>query len=79
MPRIALVTGANQGLGLAIVKGLCAALGRADVIYLTARSEERGLAARAGIGPVAPHLRFERLEIALAPAQQADRRLDDVR
>jgi NAD(P)-dependent dehydrogenase (short-subunit alcohol dehydrogenase family) len=43
MSKVAVVTGSNKGIGLAIVKGL---VGKFDGdIYLTARSEERGLAA----------------------------------
>lgn len=39
---VALVTGANQGLGLSLVRGLCRTLGADAVVYLAARSEERG-------------------------------------
>ena len=63
MARVAVVTGGNQGLGLALVRGLCAALGPGDTVYLTARSEARGRAAVAEIGPVAPDLRFERIDV----------------
>ena len=59
----ALVTGGNQGLGFALVRGLCKALGPDDTVYLTARSPERGQAARDSIGDVAPQLRFERLDV----------------
>lgn len=63
MGKVALVTGGNQGLGLALVKGLCGALGPDDVVYLTTRSEARGRAAVAALGPVLPSLRFERLDV----------------
>ena len=43
MSKVAVVTGSNKGIGLAIVKGLVAKF-EGDV-YLTSRSEERGLAA----------------------------------
>ena len=43
MTKVAVVTGSNKGIGLAVVKGL---YGKFDGdILLTARSEERGLAA----------------------------------
>ncbi|MEM9493695.1 MAG: SDR family NAD(P)-dependent oxidoreductase, partial [Myxococcota bacterium] len=61
---VAVVTGANQGLGFALVQGLCARLGSDDVVYLTARNEERGRAAVAQIGVGAPQLKFERLDVA---------------
>lgn len=43
MTKVAVVTGSNKGIGLAVVKGLFGKF-KGD-IYLTARSEERGLAA----------------------------------
>ena len=36
------VTGANKGIGLATVKALCQKVGPEDIVYLTARSVERG-------------------------------------
>lgn len=63
MSKIALVTGSNQGLGHALVKELCATLDSGSTIYLTARSKERGNAAKAEIGNVAPDLRVEQLEV----------------
>ena len=43
MTKVAVVTGSNKGIGFAVVKGL---FGKFDGdIFLTARSEERGLAA----------------------------------
>lgn len=41
--KVAVVTGANKGLGFAVVKGLCEKYG--EIIYLTARDENRGLEA----------------------------------
>ena len=43
--KVALVTGANRGLGLALVRGLCRSFGESGIVYLGARSEERGSAA----------------------------------
>ena len=43
MTKVAVVTGSNKGIGLAIVKGLVAKFD--GDVYLTSRSEERGLAA----------------------------------
>jgi carbonyl reductase 1 len=40
--RVALVTGANQGLGLALVRGLRRTLGEDGIVYLAARSADRG-------------------------------------
>ena len=42
MPKVAIVTGANQGLGLALVRGLCRTLGADGMVYLTARDRKRG-------------------------------------
>jgi carbonyl reductase 1 len=39
---VAFVTGANQGLGLSLVRALCRQLGDGGVVYLAARSAERG-------------------------------------
>ena len=41
MPRIALVTGANQGLGFALAEGLAQQLDAGDVVYLTGRDPHR--------------------------------------
>ncbi|WP_211304300.1 SDR family NAD(P)-dependent oxidoreductase [Umezawaea tangerina] len=57
MPRIALVTGANQGLGRALVEGLAARLGPDDLVLLTGRDARR-VADAAG-------------EVARAPATRA--------
>jgi NADP-dependent 3-hydroxy acid dehydrogenase YdfG len=63
MPKIVLVTGANQGLGYAFVKGLCSNLSIGSTIYLTARSEDKGNDAKAEIGNVAPVLRVEQPDV----------------
>lgn len=42
MPKVAMVTGANQGLGLALVRRLCQIWGDQGVVYLTARHQQRG-------------------------------------
>lgn len=44
-PPVAFVTGANQGLGLSLVRALARQLGDHGVVYLAARSAERGRAA----------------------------------
>ncbi|MFD4320726.1 SDR family NAD(P)-dependent oxidoreductase [Streptomyces sp. NPDC058548] len=41
VPRIALVTGANQGLGRALVEGLAARMGSDDQVLLTGRDQRR--------------------------------------
>lgn len=41
MPRIAVVTGANQGLGFALAEGLAQQLDAGDVVYLTGRDPHR--------------------------------------
>jgi NAD(P)-dependent dehydrogenase (short-subunit alcohol dehydrogenase family) len=41
VPRIALVTGANQGLGRALVEGLAARMGPDDLVLLTGRDDQR--------------------------------------
>lgn len=62
MTKVAVVTGSNKGIGLAIVRGLCKKF-KGDV-YLTARSEERGLAAvkeleKEGLAP-----KFHKLDVS---------------
>ena len=49
MPKVAIVTGANQGLGLALARGLCRTLAGQGVVYLTARDRGRGQQAVAGL------------------------------
>lgn len=63
MTRIALVTGGNQGLGLALVKSLAARLDPEDIVYLSARSIERGQAAVAELGRTSAELRFLQLDV----------------
>ncbi|WP_068878550.1 MULTISPECIES: SDR family NAD(P)-dependent oxidoreductase [unclassified Phenylobacterium] len=45
MPRVAVVTGANQGLGLALVERLCRDLEEGGHVYLTARDPAKGAGA----------------------------------
>lgn len=45
MPKVAVVTGANQGLGFALVRRLGQTLGKQGIVYLTARDRQRGEAA----------------------------------
>lgn len=45
MPKVAVVTGANQGLGFALVRRLGQILGKQGIVYLTARDRQRGEAA----------------------------------
>ena len=63
MSKIALVTGGNQGLGFALVKGLAARLNQEDVVYLGARSEERGRAAIAELGDAKAEVRLLQLDV----------------
>ncbi len=63
MSRIALVTGANQGLGLALVEALARRLEPQDIVYLTARSEDRGRAAIAGLSDTEAEVHFMRLDV----------------
>ena len=63
MPKVALVTGANQGLGLALVKALTDRLGSGDTVYLAARSEERGRAAVEALGKRRAGIRLAQLDV----------------
>lgn len=61
MPKVALVTGANQGLGFALVRGLCRQRGEDWTVYLGARDRVRGETAvrelnEEGLSPVLLHL-----------------------
>jgi carbonyl reductase 1 len=61
MTKVAVVTGSNKGIGFAIVRGLCKKFD--GDVYLTSRSEERGLAAieelkKEGLSP-----KFHQLDI----------------
>jgi NAD(P)-dependent dehydrogenase (short-subunit alcohol dehydrogenase family) len=72
MPKVAIVTGANQGLGLALVRGLCRTLGADGIVYLTARDRGRGeqavgtLQAADGLSP-----RLELLDVRDGSSVQA--------
>jgi len=61
MSKVAVVTGSNKGIGLAIVKGLVAKF-EGDV-YLTSRSEERGLAALEELKKEGIVAKFHQLDI----------------
>lgn len=63
MPKVSIVTGANQGLGLALVRGLCRDLPPGSVVYLTARNQERGTAAQQLLEREGFSSRFERLDV----------------
>ena len=63
MSRIALVTGGNQGLGHALVKTLCGRLAPEDVVYLAARSQERGRTAVEALGKTRAEVRFAQLDV----------------
>ncbi|MEM9241879.1 MAG: SDR family NAD(P)-dependent oxidoreductase [Pseudomonadota bacterium] len=63
MSTTALVTGANQGLGLALVKGLARRLGPDDVVYLSARSVERGRDACRDLGQTPADIRVIQLDV----------------
>lgn len=59
--KVAIVTGSNKGIGFAIVKGL---LKRYDgVVYLTSRSEERGLAAVAQLNQLGLKPEYHQLDV----------------
>jgi len=79
VPKIALVTGANQGLGYALVKGLSARLGPTDTVYLTARDPDKGMATLQALDGVTSNIAFERLDVidatnVAAVAQTIERR-----
>lgn len=57
------MTGANQGLGLALVQGLARALEPDDVVYLTARSPDKGEQAAKGLTGTRAQVRVERLDV----------------
>lgn len=63
MPRIALVTGANQGLGLALTEALARRLGKDDVVYLAARSETKGQAAKETLKDTIAQVRVAQLDV----------------
>jgi carbonyl reductase 1 len=71
MPKLAIVTGANQGLGFALAEGLAQQLEPDDVVYLTGRDPDRVRAAVARIaGPVA-RVRGEVLDVRYGAAVTA--------
>ena len=59
--RVAVVSGGNRGLGLAIVRGLAE---RGLTVVLASRSHERGIAARAELGPLADRVEVLALDVA---------------
>ncbi|KAA0203609.1 hypothetical protein HAZT_HAZT008226 [Hyalella azteca] len=58
-----LVTGANKGIGLATVKALCEAVGSESIVYLTARSVERGTKAVEDLAKSGLKPRFHPLDV----------------
>ena len=71
MPKVAVVTGANQGLGLALARGLCRTLAGQDVVYLTARDRGRGEQAAAGLQAEGLSPRLEVLDVRSGASVQA--------
>ena len=63
IPKIALVTGANQGLGYALVKELAAQLAPQDTVYLAARSKYRGEEAVHKLGDTSAKVNFVQLDV----------------
>jgi len=61
MTKIAVVTGGNKGIGLAIIKELATKV--KGVVYLTARSEERGVAAVNELKTQGIQAKFHQLDI----------------
>ena len=59
---VAVITGGNKGIGLGVVRGLCRQF--KGTVYLTARSEERGLAAIKKLEVEGLHPSFHQLDIA---------------
>lgn len=62
--KVAVVTGANKGIGFEIVKGLCTKFD--GVVYLTARSEERGLLAVKKLQELGLKATFHQLDVTSA-------------
>ena len=62
MTKVAIVTGSNKGIGLAIVRGLAKTF-EGDV-YLTSRSEERGLQAVEMLKNQGIHILYHQLDIS---------------
>lgn len=71
MPKVALVTGANQGLGFALVKGLSERLDPQDTVYLAARSEERGRAAAGSLANTRAKVEVVQLDVTEPASIQA--------
>ncbi|XP_018013437.1 carbonyl reductase [NADPH] 1 [Hyalella azteca] len=61
--RIFVVTGSNKGIGLATVKALCEAVGSESIVYLTARSVERGTKAVEDLAKSGLKPRFHPLDV----------------
>lgn len=61
MAKVAVVTGASKGLGFAIVKGLCERL--EGTVYLTARDENRSLAAVKRLNDLGLKPAYHRLDV----------------
>ncbi|MEY9964734.1 carbonyl reductase 1 [Streptacidiphilus sp. MAP12-16] len=70
VPRIALVTGANQGLGRALVEGLAARMDAEDLVLLTGRNAQRVADAAHGVAQ-APRTR-SRVEGRVLDVSDAD-------
>ncbi len=63
MSKTAVVARANQSLRLALAKGLANRLNPDNIVYLTARSEERGRAALQGLGETRARVAFAHLDV----------------
>ena len=61
MTTVSVVTGANKGVGFGIVRALCQKVG--GVVILTARNEERGIAAKQKLLEEGLEVQFEQLDI----------------
>jgi len=61
--RVFVVTGSNKGVGFAAVKALCQKVGGNDLVYLTARSVERGAEAVKQLESDGLKPRFHQLDI----------------
>ena len=71
MSKIAIVTGANQGLGYGVVQYLSECLGPDDIIYLTARSEERGKKSLSEIINAKAKVEFFQLDVTVSSSIEA--------